>query len=442
MTVIEDRVIARESRRTEARTVDSRFAALATKNTVACVLAGGRGTRLKQLTDWRAKPAVSFGGKFRIVDFTLSNCINSGIRRIDIAVQYKSHSLIRHVQRGWNFLDTRFDEFVEVLPAQQRTNGDWYQGTADAVYQNIDILRRQDPALVLIAAGDHVYKMDYRTMIEDHLAKGAKLTVACVPVPIGEASSYGVLRVDSDWRITAFQEKPAVPYTMPGRPDRVLASMGVYVVDAAFLYEQLCLDAEDTESGHDFGKDIIPRLVRENARIFAHDFHESCVNMINGDPYWRDVGTVDAYYEANIDLTKVVPELNLYDRAWPVWTCQEQLPPAKFVFDEDLRRGSAVDSIISGGCIVSGSTVKRSLLSNNVRLYNYCVIEDSVILPDAEIGPSATVRHAIIDKGCRVPDGMQIGVNLEEDKKRFHVTEKGRVLVVPEMLGQQVHHLR
>jgi glucose-1-phosphate adenylyltransferase len=443
MTVVEDRVLARETRRHPApRSVDARYAALVTKNTVACVLAGGRGTRLKQLTDWRAKPSVAFGGKFRIVDFTLSNCINSGIRRIDIATQYKAHSLIRHVQRGWNFLDTRFDEFIEVLPAQQRTNGEWYQGTADAVYQNVDILRRQDPTLVLVAAGDHIYKMDYRTMIEDHLAKSAKLTVACVPVPIEDASSYGVVQVDSEWRIKGFQEKPQVPFTMPGRPDRVLASMGVYVFDAAFLYQQLLIDAEDPDSGHDFGKDIIPGLVGEGAPVFAHDFHESCINMINGEPYWRDVGTVDAYYEANIDLTKVVPELNLYDRTWPVWTCQEQLPPAKFVFDEDHRRGSAVDSIISGGCIVSGSTVKRSLLSSNVRLYDHCLVEDSVILPNAEIGPSAIVRNAIIDKHCHIPDGMQIGVDLEEDRRRFHVTDKGRVLVVPEMLGQQVHHLR
>jgi glucose-1-phosphate adenylyltransferase len=442
MTVIEDRVVPRETRKPAPHRIDPRYAALAAKNTVACVLAGGRGARLKQLTEWRAKPSVAFGGKFRIVDFTLSNCINSGIRRIDIATQYKSHSLIRHVQRGWNFLDTRFDEFIEVLPAQQRTNGAWYQGTADAVYQNLDILRRQDPILVLVVAADHVYKMDYRTMIEDHLAKGAKLTVACVPVPIAGASSYGVLRIDSDWRIQGFQEKPQIPFTMPGRSDRVLASMGVYIFDAAFLYEKLSRDCEDPESGHDFGKDIIPRLVKEGAQVYAHDFRHSCVNMINGAPYWRDVGTVDAYYEANIDLTKVVPELNLYDRAWPIWTCQEQLPPAKFVFDDDDRRGSAVDSIISAGCIVSGSTVKRSLLSNNVRLYDYSLVEDSVILPNAEIGPSAVVHNAIIDKHCRVPDGMKIGVDPDEDRRRFHVTEKGRVLVVPEMLGQQVHHLR
>jgi glucose-1-phosphate adenylyltransferase len=439
VTVLEERV--RATPRKASRGADTRFAALAVKNTVAMVLAGGRGTRLKQLTDWRAKPSVSFGGKFRIVDFTLSNCINSGIRRIDVCTQYKSHSLIRHIQRGWNFLDTRFDEFVEVLPAQQRISDDWYQGTADAVYQNLDILRRQDPKLVLVLAGDHVYKMDYRTMIEDHLARTAKVTVACIPVPVEEAASFGVMKVDLHGRVTAFQEKPAVPFTMPGRPDRVLASMGVYVFDASFLYEQLLTDAQDRDSCHDFGKNVIPRLVKDGVTVYAHDFNESCVNMTNGRPYWRDVGTVDAYYEANIDLTKVVPELNLYDQGWPVFTCQEQVPPAKFVFDEDGRRGSAVDSIVSGGCIVSGSTVKRSLLSNNVVLYDNCHVEDSVILPSCEIGPRATVKNAIVDKLCRIPDGMQVGVNLEEDRKRFHVTEKGRVLVVPEMLGQGVHRL-
>ena len=441
MTVLEERV--RATPRTATRGADARYAALAVKNTVAMVLAGGRGTRLKQLTDWRAKPSVSFGGKFRIIDFTLSNCINSGIRRIDICTQYKAHSLIRHIQRGWNFLDTRFDEFVEVLPAQQRISDDWYQGTADAVYQNLDILRRQDPKLVLVLAGDHVYKMDYRTMIEDHLSKGADITVACVSVPIEDSQHFGVMAVDSDWRITGFEEKPKVPaYTMPGRPDRVLASMGVYVFNAQFLYKLLLEDAEDPTSCHDFGKNIIPKLVAQHGNVFAHDFNASCVNMTDGQAYWRDVGTVDAYYEANIDLTSVLPELNLYDQKWPIWTTQEQLPPAKFVFDDDNRRGCALDSIVSAGCIVSGSTVRRSLLSNNVRLYNHTSIEDSVILPNAEIGPSAVVKNAIVDKHCRIPDGMQIGVDLELDRKRFHVTEKGRVLVVPEMLGQQVHHLR
>ncbi len=440
MAVVEERVRPRHD--TASRSSTSRYSGYAAKNTVAMVLAGGRGARLKQLTDWRAKPSVAFGGKFRIVDFTLSNCLNSGIRRIDICTQYKAHSLIRHIQRGWNFLDTRFDEFVEVLPAQQRTNGGWYQGTADAVYQNLDILRRQNPKLVLVLAGDHVYKMDYRMMIEEHLASHAQVTVACVEAPASECASYGIVRADERGRITAFQEKPAVPFTVPGRPDRVLASMGVYVFDAAFLFEHLLLDGETEGSSHDFGKDVIPHLVKGGADIYAHDFTRSCVNMINGEPYWRDVGTVDAYWEANIDLTRVEPELNLYDRNWPIWTFQEQIPPAKFVFDDESCRGMAIDSIVSGGCIVSGSTVKRSLLSSNVRVYNHSVIEDSVILPNAEIGPSAVVKNAVIDKHCRIPEGMQVGVDAAADRRRFHVTDKGRVLVVPEMLGQQIHHLR
>ena len=439
MSVIDDVV---RTTRTESAPCSTRFSPHAARSTVALVLAGGRGSRLKQLTDWRAKPSVSFGGKFRIIDFTLSNCLNSGIRRIDIATQYKAHSLIRHIQRGWGFLDSRFDEFVEVLPAQQRTNGEWYQGTADAVYQNMDILRRQDPRVILVLAGDHVYKMDYRAMIEEHLQTRAKMTVACVQAPANESSSYGVVRADEAGRISGFQEKPIVPFTVPNRPDRVYASMGVYVFDAQFLYHHLLDDAEDKQSSHDFGKDIIPKLVRAGGEVYAHDFSRSCVNMNGPEPYWRDVGTIDAYYEANIDLTTVVPQLNLYDKSWPIWTYQEQIPPAKFVFDDEEMRGTAIDSIVSGGCIISGSTVRRSLLFTNVRVYNHSTIEDSVILPNAEIGPSAVVRNAVIDKHCKIPEGMQIGVDAAEDRRRFHVTEKGRILVVPEMLGQHVHHLR
>jgi len=435
MAVVSERVLAP---RISTRSSESRGVSSAVRNTVGLVLAGGRGSRLKQLTDWRAKPAVAFGGKFRIIDFTLSNCINSGIRRINVCTQYKSHSLIRHVQRGWSFLDGRFDEYVEVMPAQQRTNGDWYQGTADAVYQNLDLLRRQDPELVLVLAGDHVYKMDYRRMIEEHLARAARLTVACIEASVEDSPALGVMRTDWRGRVTAFQEKPqGNPYTVPGHPEKVLASMGIYVFDAKFLFEQLAHDAQLRESCHDFGKDLIPRLVQGGGEIYAHDFYGSCVNMTNGVPYWRDVGTVDAYWEANIDLTAVVPQLNLYDKAWPVWTYQEQNPPAKFVFDDPDRRGAAFDSIVSGGCIVSGSTVKRSLLFTNVRVHNHCRVEDSVILPGCEIGPGAVVRNAILDKHCRVPEGMAIGVDPEEDRARFHVTDKGRVLVVPEMLGQQ-----
>jgi glucose-1-phosphate adenylyltransferase len=352
VTVLEERVRAKPPRPV-TRTSDPRLTALAVKNTVAMVLAGGRGTRLKQLTDWRAKPSVSFGGKFRIIDFTLSNCINSGIRRVNVCTQYKAHSLIRHIQRGWNFLDTRFDEYIEVLPAQQRIGDDWYQGTADAVYQNLDILHRQDPKLVLVLAGDHVYKMDYRIMIEEHLASGAQVTVACNPMPVEEASAFGVMRVDSHGQVTAFHEKPAVPFTMPGRPDRVLASMGIYLFDAEFLYQQLLIDASDADSCHDFGRNILPRLVRDGVIVHAHDFSTSCVNMIDGEPYWRDVGTVDAYYEANLDLCNVVPELNLYDTAWPIFTTQEQIPPAKFVFDDDERRAGVggLQSDAGGGSL-------------------------------------------------------------------------------------------
>ena len=440
MSIVEEAV--RAPSRTEHAPRSTRFFPQATRSTVAMVLAGGRGSRLKQLTDWRAKPSVAFGGKFRIIDFTLSNCLNSGIRRIDIATQYKAHSLIRHIQRGWGFLDSRFDEFVEVLPAQQRTNGDWYLGTADAVYQNLDILRRQDPSVILICAGDHVYKMDYRTMIEEHLATRAKMTVACVQAPASESASYGVVRADERERICGFQEKPIVPFTVPGRPDRVYASMGVYAFDAQFLYEALLDDAERRDSSHDFGKDLIPRMVKSGSEIYAHDFARSCVNMNGPEPYWRDVGTIDAYYDANIDLTHVVPELNLYDKGWPIWTHQEQIPPAKFVFDDDAMRGAAIDSIVSGGCIISGSAVRRSLLFTNVRVYNHSVVEDSVILPNVEIGPSAVVRNAVIDKHCKIPEGMRIGLDPAEDRRRFHVTERGRILVSPEMLGQHIHHLR
>jgi glucose-1-phosphate adenylyltransferase len=441
MNVVEERL--RYEQKTLSRSIDQQLAGLAARSTVAMVLAGGRGTRLKQLTDWRAKPAVSFGGKFRIIDFALSNCINSGIRRIDICTQYKAHSLIRHIQRGWSFLDgARFDEWVELLPAQQRVTNDWYMGTADAVYQNLDILRRQDPQLVLVLAGDHIYKMDYRRMIEDHLMRSARITVACIEVPVEEATGFGVMSIDSQDRITAFHEKPAAPNPCPGRPDRALASMGIYIFDAAYLYEQLVLDAELQGSTHDFGRDVIPRLVDQGVEIYVHHFSESCINMAHGEPYWRDVGTVDAYWEANIDLTKVIPELNLYDNSWPTWTHQEQLPPAKFVFDDDHRRGMAVDSVVSGGCIVSGSTVRRSLLSSNVRVHGYCHVEDSVMLPNVEIGEHAVVKHAVIDKHCKLPPGFRVGVDVEEDRRRFHVTDKGIVLVTPDMLGQHIHHLR
>jgi len=413
-----------------------------TKNTLALILAGGRGSRLEELTNWRAKPSIPFGGKFQIIDFALSNCVNSGIRRIGICTQYKSQSLIRHVQRGWSFLDGRFDEFVELLPAQQRIQATWYLGTVDAVYQNLDILRRHAPDFVLILAGDHVYKMDYGRMLEAHVASHAQMTVACVDVPLADARALGVVRVDADGRIVGFEEKPAAPAPMPGRPDRAFASMGIYAFDADFLYAELLRDADDESSSHDFGRDLIPHIITQGARACAHDFADSCVNTSNGVPYWRDVGTVDAFWDANIALTHVVPELNLYDEEWPIWTYQEQLPPAKFVFDDDGRRGTAIDSIVGSGCIVSGSTVRRSVLFSKVRVHSYCTIEDSVVLPNVQIGRNVVLRRAIIDKHCRLPEGLTVGLDLEADRRRFHVTNRGVTLIVPEMLGQEVHHLR
>ena len=412
------------------------------QDALAIILAGGRGSRLAELTDWRAKPAVPFGGKFRIIDFALSNCVNSGIRRIGICTQYKAQSLIRHVQHGWSFLDGRFGEFVELLPAQQRITADWYRGTADAVYQNIDILRRHERKYVLVLAGDHVYKMNYARMLTDHVSSKAVMTIASIEVPLADAGQFGVMTVDANGRITAFAEKPARPAPMPGRPDRVLASMGIYVFDEAFLYEQLICDAEDSGSSHDFGRDMIPRLIGAGLPVRAHHFRDSCVNMSKGTPYWRDVGTLDAYWEANMELTRVVPDLNLYDLDWPIWTLQEQLPPAKFVFDDDGRRGMAVDSLVSGGCIISGSEVRRTVLFSNVHVQNYCNIEDCVILPNVEIGNNVTLRRAIVDKRCRLPDGLMAGVDSAADRKRFHVTDGGVTVIVAESLGQRVHHLR
>jgi len=405
------------------------------RRTLALVLAGGRGSRLKALTDWHAKPGVPFAGKFRIIDFTLSNCINSGIRRIGVLTQYKAHSLIQHIQRGWGFLRGEFNEFIELLPAQQRTDGEnWYKGTADAVYQNLDIIRSHGPEFVLILAGDHIYKMDYGKMLAHHMARGADVTVACLEVPLEDAKGFGVIAVDEDDNITRFDEKPANPRHAPGKPDVALASMGIYIFNAGFLYDRLNLDASQPGTEHDFGKDVIPQLVGKH-KLVAHRFQDSCV-MHEGakEHYWRDVGTMDAYWEANLDLTTVTPALNLYDTNWPIWTYQAQLPPAKFVFDSDTRRGMAADSLVSGGCIISGATVRRSLLFSNVRVNSYCLVEDSVILPDCDIGRHARLQKCIVDQGCTIPPGLVVGEDPELDAKRFDRTDKGVTLITADML--------
>ena len=437
----ESREVMRHAQATTRGNQGPRFISQLTRESFAIVLAGGRGSRLKQLTDWRSKPAVPFAGKFRIIDFTLSNCVNSGVRRIGVATQYKSQSLIHHLQRGWSFLDGRLNEFIDLLPAQQQMGEEWYKGTADAVFQNLDMLRRHHPKYVLVLSGDHVYKMDYGRMLAFHVSEQADMTVACMEVDRAEAGAFGVMSVDESRRVTRFTEKPREPEPIPGKPDQALVSMGVYVFNAGFLFEQLIRDGDDPASSHDFGKDIIPHIV-QRYRVFAHDFAESCVGCTEGEPYWRDVGTVDAYWEANMDVIRVTPELNLYDEDWPIWTYQEQLPPAKFIFDDEDRRGMAVDSMVSGNCIISGAAVRRSLLFSGVRIEERSLLEDSVILPKVHIGRNVVIKRAVIDKRCRIPDGMRIGVDREGDARRFHVTEKGITLVTPEMLGQQAHRVR
>ncbi|MGB2832117.1 MAG: glucose-1-phosphate adenylyltransferase [Methylotenera sp.] len=415
-----------------------RFISTLTKNTVAIILAGGRGSRLKSLTDWRAKPAVQFGGKFRIIDFPLSNCINSGIRRINVATQYKAQSLIQHIQRGWGFLRGEFNEYVNIIPAQQRISEDWYKGTADAVYQNLDLLRESGGEYVLILAGDHIYKMDYGKMLATHVRSNADMTVACINVPLEDAKGFGVLAVDDTDQVIEFAEKPANPKHMPGDPTKAFASMGIYVFNAKFLYEQLIRDANDPASSHDFGGDIIPYII-EKHKIQAHRFTESCVGVKDGNYYWRDVGTIDAYWEANMELTRVAPELNLYDREWPIWTHQEQLPPAKFIFNDVGRTGQAIDSLVSGGCVISGSSVKNSVLFSDVRVHSFCSIAGSVVLPKVTINRNVVLKNVVIDRSCVIPEGMQIGVDLALDAQRFYVSEKGIVLVTPDMLGQDLY---
>lgn len=404
------------------------------KRAVALVLAGGRGSRLKQLTDSRAKPAVYFGGKFRIVDFALSNCLNSGIRRIGVITQYKSHSLLRHLQRGWAFLKSEMNEFVDLLPAQQRVDEEsWYRGTADAVWQNQDILHGYHAEYIVVLAGDHIYKMNYALMLADHVAMGHPCTVACIEVPRSEASAFGVMAVDESRRIIDFIEKPADPPGIPHDPDRSLASMGIYIFDAAYLYRELERDMAEPGSSHDFGKDIIPRVVRQGDAV-AHPFDLSCVGAKPGaSPYWRDVGTIDAYWDANVDLTATVPELNLYDTRWPIWTYQPQLPPAKFVHNQDDRRGLAIESLVSGGCIVSGRAF-RTVLFSNVRVHSHSEVNWSVLLPSVEVGRGARLNRVIVDRGCVIPNGMVIGENAEDDARRFHRSPQGVTLVTRAML--------
>jgi glucose-1-phosphate adenylyltransferase len=407
------------------------------REAMAYVLAGGRGSRLMELTDRRAKPAVYFGGKTRIIDFALSNAINSGIRRIGVATQYKAHSLIRHMQRAWNFMRPERNESFDILPASQRVSEhQWYEGTADAVFQNIDIIASHDPRYMVILAGDHIYKMDYELMLQQHVNSGADVTVGCLVVPRREASGFGVMQVDADDTITAFVEKPADPPGIPGNPEMALASMGIYVFNTSFLFEQLERDAADPHSKRDFGRDIIPYIVRHGKAV-AHRFTTSCIRAAEEiEEYWRDVGTLDAYFEANLDLTDTVPKLNLYDRDWPIWTDAVVAAPAKFVHDEEGRRGHAVSSLVSGDCIVSGSQVWRSLLFTGVKVGSYARVREAVILPYCNIGRGARLSRVIIDSGVRIPEGMVIGEDPVEDARRFRVSDKGVVLVTRSMMAR------
>jgi glucose-1-phosphate adenylyltransferase len=417
-----------------------RYISRLTKDTVALILAGGRGSRLHELTAWRAKPAVYFGGKFRIIDFPLSNCVNSGIRRIGVVTQYKAHSLIGHVVRGWTHFRTELGEGVNVLPASQRTSDAWYAGTADAIYQNLDIIRAQRPKYVLVLSGDHIYKMDYGKMLAYHVESEADMTVSCLEVPIEEAAgAYGVMTVNDSNRILRFDEKPAQPTPSPSDPELTLASMGNYVFNTEFLYEQLIKDADTVDSEHDFAKNIIPQII-DKYRVFSYSFRDEDTGK---KAYWRDVGTLDAFWEANMELIEVIPELNLYDLDWPILTVQLQLPPAKFVFNQQGRRGSATDSMVSGGCLISGASIDRSLLFSNVRVHSYTRVEESVVLPEVDIGRGCTIRRAILDRGCRIPANTEIGVDQEQDRARgFRVTDRGIVLVTAAMLGQQLHSTR
>jgi len=411
-----------------------RYISNLTKETYALILAGGKGTRLNELTDWRAKPAVYFGGKFRLIDFPLSNCVNSGIRRIGIATQYKSHSLIKHVSRSWGHFKKELGESVEILPASQRYGDNWYSGTADAVFQNIDIIRHELPKYVMILSGDHVYRMDYGSLIAKHVEMDADMTICCLETSVDEAAgTFGVICVDNEHKVQAFEEKPSQPTPVPGSKTQCLASMGNYIFNTEFLFEQLEKDANNEISGRDFGHDIIPEIIKQH-RVYAFPFKDP---ISNAQPYWRDVGTIDSFWEANMDLVMPTPELDLYDRNWPIWTYQEQLPPAKFVFNDTDRKGYAVDSTVSSGCVISGAFVKNSLLFSNVHIRSYSEIEHSVVLPNVTIGRNCHIKNAIIDRGCVIPDGLSIGIDLEQDRENgFRLSSKGIVLVTRNMLAE------
>jgi glucose-1-phosphate adenylyltransferase len=419
------------SARQPARASSGRYVSRLTGGTLAIIMAGGRGERLRDLTAHRCKPATPFGGKFRIIDFVLSNCVNSGIRQISILTQYKAQSLIQHVQHGWSYLRGEFGEFIEVVPAQQQIGADWYRGTADAVYQNLELILAHRPKHVLVLAGDHIYKMDYGPMIAYHVEKGADITVGVVEVPASESRHYGVLTATEWNRVTKFSEKPAQPDTLPTRPDAILASMGIYVFNTELLAGMLAEDASNEASGHDFGKNILPDAIAAERQVFAYPFQDV---KTRAQSYWRDVGTIDAFYDANLELVHVRPELNIYDEDWPIWTYQVQQPPAKFILDEEGRRGTAINSMVSGGCIISGAVVRESLLFSNVRVEERASIYRSVVLPNVAVGRGCVISDAIVDEGCEVPDGMRIGVDRGEDARRFFVTEEGVVLVTPDML--------
>lgn len=409
-----------------------RYVSLMTRDTLALIMAGGRGSRLQNLTLYRSKPAVHFGGKYRIIDFTLSNCINSGIRRIGVLTQYKSHSLIQHLQSGWSFLRAQVGEFIELLPADQNPENDsWYAGTADAVFQNIECIRAHRPKYVLVLAGDHIYKMDYGPMLAHHAASGAKVTVGCIEVPLELGDQFGIVEMEADTRISRFTEKPLNPEPMAGNPNCVLASMGIYVFDAAYLLDQLQADAQSSRSSHDFGHDIIPTAIRSGG-VFAYPFRD--IGEPDRPAYWRDVGTVDAYWSANLELTGISPELNLYDDRWPIWTRQEQVPPAKFVLDNHGERGIAVDSIVSGGCIVAGAQVHGSVMFTQSRVEPGSLVHKSLLLPGATVGSRCEIRNAIIDAGCQIPDRMRIGVDSDFDTRFFYRSEGGVTVVTREML--------